>query len=80
MIIHGYDGMLRFLDHLKDKNIPFKITRERHDCLMASFAMVGFRVEVEFFEDHVEYSVFTGHEDVLENENELLAMIEKYGS
>ena len=80
MAFSGYAGMLKFLKFLNDKKVQFKLEQQRDDALMVSFAMIRHRVEVEFFEDHIEYSVFTGTEDVLENENELLAMIEKYGS
>ena len=36
----------------------------RDDVIMVSFTLVGVRVEVDFFEDHIEYSTFQGDESV----------------
>ena len=76
MAFHGLSGMLQFLDYLRSKKIPAQIMQVRDDSLMVSFAMVGYRVEVSFFESGIEYSVFTGHEDVFYKEAELLSLIE----
>jgi hypothetical protein len=32
---------------------------------MVTFTVVGARVEVDFFDDHIEFSAFTGSEDVV---------------
>ncbi len=42
---------------------------------MVSFAIVGHRIEVEFFANRLEYSVFTGDEAVDSNEQALLSLI-----
>ena len=36
----------------------------REDSIMVSFTLVGMRIELDFFEDHVEFSFFKGNEDV----------------
>jgi hypothetical protein len=45
--------------------------------MMVRFDMVGVRVEVEFFEDRLEFSSFTGHEDVESDENALMTLIDE---
>jgi hypothetical protein len=37
--------------------------------------MIGFRIEVEFFVDHLEYSVSRGNEDVARDEKNLRDLI-----
>ncbi|MGL4811465.1 MAG: hypothetical protein ACRCXM_06790 [Beijerinckiaceae bacterium] len=44
---------------------------------MVTFTLVGYRVEVDFFEDEIEYSIFAGREDVLTDEKELFALIDR---
>ena len=50
------------------------------DAIGVTFATVGHRFEVDFFEDHFEYSVFTGNEDVEDDEKKLFAMIQDFTS
>jgi len=47
---------------------------------MISFALIGLRVEVEWFADEVEFSYFTGDESVSADESDLLQLIEKHWS
>jgi len=67
--------MLEFLTLLRNKKIMFRIEQQRDDALMVSFALVGVRVEVEFFVDHVEFSCFKGSEAVETDEKLLRALI-----
>jgi hypothetical protein len=45
---------------------------------MVTCTLVGQRVEVDFFEDHIEYSVFDGNEDVLDDQKALFDAIEEF--
>ena len=40
------------------------IKQSRPDILMVTFTIILFRVEVDFFYDHIEFSYFTGDEAV----------------
>jgi len=71
----GFEGLLEFLKFLRSKKIQFGIEQQRDDALMVSFALVGVRVEVEFFTDHVEFSAFKGSEVVESDEKRLMALI-----
>ena len=67
--------LLEFLSHLSDRNIEFVIGQQQPEAVMVSFAIVGHRIEVEFFANRLEYSVFTGDEAVDSNEQALLSLI-----
>jgi hypothetical protein len=75
MKMQGLEGMLEFLEFLRKKRIMFKIEQQVHDGLEVSFALVGYRFEVTFFTDHMEFSYFTGHEDVETDEALLFELI-----
>ena len=74
---HGLEGLLEFLALLRARKIMFRLEQQRDDAIMISFALVGLRVEVEWFADEVEFSTFGGDEGVSADEPELLALIEK---
>lgn len=67
--------MLAFLDKLDEKGIHFFLERQSPDALMATFTLVGVRVEVVFFVDHMEFSYFKGDEGVHSDEKLLDALI-----
>ena len=71
----GLSRLLQFLDYLRSRGIQFYLGQGQPDGIMVSFALVGARVEVEFFEDHMDFSQFLGSEDVSSDENELRALI-----
>ena len=81
MITEHMDGLRRlliFLNYLKEKRVHFELAHDRHDSVMVTITIIGARIEVDFFEDHFEYSVFRGNEDVEDDERSLLAMIETF--
>lgn len=75
--LHGLSGLLAFLKYLQSRKIWYTLAHLRDDSIMVTFTLVGYRVEVDFFEDDVEYSVFAGHEDVLTDEKELFSLIDR---
>jgi hypothetical protein len=82
MITENMDGLkklLLFIGHLRSKNIRSDLANDRPDSVMVTFTVFGARVEVDFFEDHFEYSVFTGSEDVEGDEAKLFAIIDDFG-
>jgi len=42
---------------------------------MVTFTTVGKRIELDFFADHIEYSIFSGDESVLDDEKALFEII-----
>jgi hypothetical protein len=73
----GLQRVLDFLEFLRDKGIEFTLGQQQPEAIMVTFAMVGFRIEVEFFTDHLEYSVFRGNEDVESDERALYDLVRK---
>lgn len=71
----GLEGLLSFLEFLVEKNISYNISHQREDSIMVSLTLVGMRVEVDFFVDHIEFSYFKGNEDVISDEKRLFELI-----
>jgi hypothetical protein len=63
--------MLNFLEFLMENGVEYRIDQERPSALLVTFGFPGSRVEVEFFADHIEYSIFKGHETVETDERTL---------
>ena len=74
----GLERMLDFLDLLREKKIWFFINQYSDEGLTVTFTLVGVRVEVEFFVDHLEFSVFRGSEAVESDEKLLLELIREH--
>lgn len=77
------DGLQRLLDiltMLDDKGIHYRLDRQSPDAIMATLSLVGARVEIEFFVDRVEYSVFKGSEDVASDIPALIKLIDEHWS
>lgn len=60
--IRNITHLLEFLDYLRGRRISFEIKQSRNDSVMVSFTTLFFRVEVDFFSNHIEYSYFVGSE------------------
>ena len=71
----GLKDLLSFVNFLKGRKISYIIEHTRDDAIMVSFTLVGVRVEVDFFEDHIEYSTFQGDESVASDVAGLFAVI-----
>ena len=72
MQLTGIRDLLSFLNYLGKERIHYRLDHLREDSIIVSFTLVGMRVELDFFEDHVEFSFFKGNEDV-ETDTGLLA-------
>lgn len=62
--MNGLSKLNNFLNLLTEKRMRFNLNQSRDDAIMVSFALVGTRYEIEFFEDRQEVSVFRGDESV----------------
>jgi hypothetical protein len=76
----GMKGLLQFLNYLDANKIGYDLDHQRDDSIMVTLALVGKRIEVDFFEDHVEYSIFTGDESVEDDVDKLLALTKGFAS
>lgn len=69
--------LLKLLSLLNTKKLMFRLEQQRDEAIMVSFAFAGMRVEVEVFEDHLEFSTFEGDEGVDSDEARLFRLIEE---
>lgn len=76
--LKGFDGMVDFLNYLHDQKITYRLDHSRAESVMASLTLVGARIEVEFFSDHIEFSIFTGDESVSRDTQLLYRTIDKH--
>ncbi len=77
MKLNGIRDLLLFLNFLKDRSISYRIEHMRADSVMVTLTLVGIRIEVDFFDNHVEYSTFTGDERALDDQTRLFKLLNK---
>jgi hypothetical protein len=51
---------------------------DRNQCDFVSIALYGERIEIDFSEDHIEYSRFTGGESVKDDQSVLFKLIAEF--
>ena len=74
-LLDGMQRLLDFLEYLNNNNIWFRLEQTVPDAIMVTLTLVGARVEVSFFVDHIEYSIFRGTEEILDDEVALREML-----
>ena len=75
MNLNGIQDLLPFLKFLRDRRIWFKLESLRDDSVTVEIHLVGVRLEIDFFDDHIEYSTFTGDESVDDDQKKLFDML-----
>jgi hypothetical protein len=75
MKLSGLQDLFPFLNFLRKEKIFFELDYERDNAIMVTLTVVGARIEVEFFDDHIEFSVFTGDESVDDDPDLLFRII-----
>jgi hypothetical protein len=73
--LNGIRDLVRFLNFLKENKVWFHLEQVSHEALMVTITLVGERIEVEFFDDHIEFSRFTGDESVERDVGLLFSLI-----
>ena len=71
----GLERMLDFLNSLTEKGIHFYLEQNAPDSVRVTMTLLGVRIEVVFFADHMEFSYFKGNEDVSRDETLLQDLI-----
>lgn len=77
--LDGIKDLIPFLSFLDKRKIFYWLSHDRPESIMVEITRVGKRIEVDFFDDHIEYSVFEGNEDVLDDQEKLFRMIGNFG-
>ena len=78
MRLRGLVDILAFLNLLDKHNIVYRIDHRRPDSIMISYTHVGVRVELDFFYNHIEYSLFKGDESVLDDQDIIFRLIAEH--
>ena len=75
MKLRGLEDLLAFLNVLRKEKISYQLDCVRDDAIMVTLTVVGARIEVDFFDDHIEFSVFEGDESVEDYSDKLFRII-----
>lgn len=73
MTLNSIKDIIQFLGLLRDQKVHFFLEQHSFDSVTVTFTIIGFRVEVYFYEDCVNFSYFKGDEGVSSNPELLLA-------
>ncbi len=76
--LRGIKDLIPFLAFLAEKKIHHIIEQDRPSSVMVTIRLFGIFIELDFFDDHIEYSYFTGNEDVETDQARLFAMIQEF--
>lgn len=72
--------LIPFLNALREQSVNFTLKSSRDDAVAVCFTLVGCRVEVDMFEDHIEFSYFTGDEGVHDDWRLMQSLFDKHWS
>lgn len=64
MKLHDIRDLNAFLDFLRNQHVYFTLSKLRPEALMVTIHTLANRIEIDFFDDHIEYSVFSGDKSV----------------
>lgn len=73
--LSGLKDLIPFLNFLKEQGVSYVLAHQRYDTIMVTITLLGERIEVGFFADHIEYSRFKGDESVEEDQEVLFGLI-----
>jgi hypothetical protein len=81
MKLTGINDLLPFLNYLRGiRDVPwYRVKHSRDDAITLEIYMPEIRLEIDFFDDHIEYSLFEGDESVFDDQERLFALIEERG-
>ena len=71
--------LMKLISFLNSNRIQFRLDQQSDDAVMVSFSFVGMRIEVEVFDDRLEFSTFEGDESVETSEDKLYLLIKERG-
>jgi hypothetical protein len=74
--LRGGKDLFPFLDMLKAKRQYFRLATSPENRVIVAIVMPGKRIDIHVFDEHVEYSYFSGDEAVYNDQDWLFGMIE----
>lgn len=73
--LRDINDLLPFLAFLRKNKIWFSLDSIRDDTIMITLTLFSMRIEIDIFQDHIEYSCFNGDESVHDDIAALFALI-----
>jgi hypothetical protein len=73
--LRGIQDLITFLNWLDGNNISYDIKHERDDTIMVVVTVVTARIEVDFFDDHIEFNWYSGDESIHDDQDQLFKLI-----
>jgi hypothetical protein len=82
MELRGIVDLLPFLNFLRDlsKQHWYRLEHSSADTVTIEIHMPGVRLEVDFLQDEVWYSIFEGDESVQTDQAQLIALLKERGT
>ena len=76
--LEGLKDLIPFLNFLKKNSVWYSLHHFRDDSILVMLTLLGERIEIDFFEDHIEYSRFKGDESVEDDQEVLFGLINEF--
>ena len=76
--LKGIQDLIGFLKILDKNKISYRLDRQRDDTVMVVIRILKKVIEVDFFDDHIEYSWLEGDEDVHDNQQWLYETLDEF--
>ncbi|HMO30846.1 hypothetical protein [Enterovirga sp.] len=76
--LRGIRDIIAFTSYLRDRKIWHAFQQTADDYITVRVDILNSRIEVDFYEDHVEYNHFDGREDILTDQIKLFAMLRHF--
>lgn len=76
--LRGIRDIIAFTSYLREKNICHAFQQVADDYITVRVDILNSRIEVDFYEDHIEYNHFDGREDILTDQTKLFAMLRHF--
>ncbi len=80
MKLEGIKDIARFCSYMNALNVHCRIEHFRKETMTVTITLYGHRIEIDFFDDHIEYSIFSGDESVEDSQEKLFSLIKEFVS
>jgi hypothetical protein len=74
----AFARMIAYLNMLDDKGVSYTLEHDRPDAITATVSIVGARIEIDFLDGRIEYTVFSSDEQVSDDMQTLQRMIDRF--
>lgn len=76
--LNGIIDILSFTALLRNNRIWYALYQVSDDYISVRIDIINRRIEIDFYEDHIEYNYFDGHEDILTDQTKLFDMLKHF--